>query len=311
MTATQLLNPWQAPREDVAHDFDRVVIGIDLGTASLAAARWAMTNVTPDANAILVHVVPHATTRTEKLTTEFTGDDHPGRLVPTLTGGLGGFAATLGASSTRSLVRIGRPSDWLSSITNGVEASLVVLGRRADSRRRRKGEPNVLERVTRRSSTSVLVVPEGTTGSPGHILAAVDESAFARPILRIARSLARLHRCRLTVLHVVSPTEGVYDRFLRDPRSGAAAAIGDGRIQDVTPLHGSDFGDEPVRVELLMGDPTREILGAASRLEAPLVVVGQRGADHAPPGSLGSVVRELLTRAPTPILVASDRGVGG
>ena len=51
-----------------------------------------------------------------------------------------------------------------------------------------------------------------------------------------------------------------------------------------------------------MGDPAREIVRTAMQHESPLVVVGLRGADDAPPGSIGSVTRELLTRGPMPVL---------
>jgi nucleotide-binding universal stress UspA family protein len=38
-----------------------------------------------------------------------------------------------------------------------------------------------------------------------------------------------------------------------------------------------------------------------------LVVVGMRGADGAPSGSVGSVARELLTRGPLPVLAVNAR----
>ena len=309
MTRPQLLAARALPSERVAPLFDRVVFGIDFGTASLAAARWAMANVTREAHAILVHVVPQPRSRPTPVSAASTGssDDAPHRLVPTVTGGLGGFGATLRAATIRSLVRIGRPSDWLSTITNGVEASLVVLGRRADSRRLRKGEPNVLERVARRSSTSVLVVPEGASEPPRHIVAAVDESAFSRPILRIARWLARLHRCPLTVVHVVSPVEGAYDRVIRgqgNARIRTPVRV-DNRILEEESANVEYPTMESARIEVAVGDPAREVIALASTLDSPLVVVGRRGADHAPPGSLGSVVRELLARAPMPLIAAS------
>src|SRR5436305_11925335 len=109
MTATQLLASPPPLLSDAAPLFERVLLGIDFGTASLAAARWAMNNVTREAHAILAHVIPHQrSTGYEAVELEPSPDDDPRRLLPTVVGGLGGFAATLRAASTKSLVRIGR-----------------------------------------------------------------------------------------------------------------------------------------------------------------------------------------------------------
>jgi nucleotide-binding universal stress UspA family protein len=59
------------------------------------------------------------------------------------------------------------------------------------------------------------------------------------------------------------------------------------------------------RTVVRMGDPVREITATASAVTSTLVVVGMRGADGAPPGSVGSVARELLTRAPMPVLAVN------
>lgn len=69
-----------------------------------------------------------------------------------------------------------------------------------------------------------------------------------------------------------------------------------GRAQSVTGRHSA---------QIAIGDPVREIIKTAMEHEAPLVVVGLRGADEAPPGSIGSVARELMTRGPMPVLAVN------
>ena len=59
------------------------------------------------------------------------------------------------------------------------------------------------------------------------------------------------------------------------------------------------------RAEIAVGDAPREIISAGLAAGAPLIVAGMRGADGAVPGSIGSVVRELLTRAPVPVLAVN------
>lgn len=298
--------------------FTRMLLGIDFGTASLAAARWAAANVAPRSEAILAHVLPHADLDGHE------EDTTPGmqtlrELRPGIAGGLGGFAATLDASSVRSVLRTGSPSHWLSSIANEAEASLVVLGRRSDANRTRVGEPNVIERVARRTSASVLVVPERTAESVARVVAAVDDSPFAPRVLATAARLARMHELALSIVHVLSPVMGTYARVGR-------------------PSRGSDIGDEdlpapaphaaplrlPIRVgrwlvelasahralsrdrmEVTIGDPARELTRASTPNDQTLVVVGMRGADGAPVGSVGSVARELLTRGTMPVLAVN------
>ncbi|MEO6526773.1 MAG: universal stress protein [Gemmatimonadaceae bacterium] len=311
MTTLQLA-PLPGATPALAPLFQHVVLAIDFGSASLAAARWATTNVARRAHAILSHVIPLRERVGDAISAVEPGHEEFTERRPTLLGGLEGFAATLELASARAVLRIGQPSRCLSALANDGAASLLVLGRRSDANRKRVGEPNVIERLARRVTTSVLVVPEGVSQPPTHVVAAVDDSAFAPAVLGAARWLARLHACPLTVLHVLQPAAGAYDRVMRSGRR----ALPDGRSAARTPslpalrtmtrrlveLVAADASRDDVRFEVAVGDPTSEIVGTALGRGAPLVVVGQRGADGAPAGSLGSVTRELLTRAPLAVV---------
>ncbi|MEO7455659.1 MAG: universal stress protein, partial [Gemmatimonadaceae bacterium] len=279
------------------------------------AARWATSHVAPRANVIVAHVAPSPSPEAEE-------DERDERALvtteraPTIAGGLRGFAETLDAPSVRSILRFGSPSHWLSALSNDCEASLLVLGRRAHANRTRVGEPNVIERAARRSNASVLVVPEGTSSPPGHVLAAVDDSAFAPVVLRIARGLARMHAIPLTVLHVLAPTTGAYERVIRTAKHMIAGphkvramalptlpfALPERTARWLSDLRRSESGADCEPIDVALGDPAREIALAATTRREPIIVLGARGADLAPWGSLGSVARELLTRAPVPVL---------
>jgi nucleotide-binding universal stress UspA family protein len=300
--------------------FSRVLLGIDFSPASLSAARWATAHVAPRANALLSHVLPFPQQSDAGDDGERTRADSLHRLKPALVGGLGGFAATLDVASARSILRVGRPSHWLSVVANDEDVTLLVLGRRADANRVRVGEPNVIERTARRTGASVLVVPECAVEPPTHIIAAVDESRFAPPVLREALRLARLHEARMTVLHVMSPAAGAYERVLRATSrllesNQAGRVAGRPSAPNALPLRmprwlielrqSFDVGDGD-RTEVAMGDPAREITAIARSSGPALVVIGLRGGDDAPVGSIGSVARELLTRAPLPVLAVSD-----
>jgi nucleotide-binding universal stress UspA family protein len=305
----------RARKRDV---FERVVLAVDFGSASLAAARWATTYVAPRAEALLAHVAPpNGAGAAEAI--ELAGPRQ--RTSAAISGGLDGFAATLPVASATSVTRIGGPSHWLSAIANDADASLLVLGRRADANRTRVGEPNVIERATRRTSASVLVVPEGTTEPLVHVLAAVDESDAAAGVLDVARRLARMHEVPLTVVYVLSPAADSYARVPRPPRRqmhGRVLAVETARTPSTggLPAHTARWLLDMTRSSGLLerdralvriGDPVREITATASAVSSTLVVVGMRGADGAPSGSIGSVARELLTRAPMPVLAINRR----
>lgn len=293
--------------------FPHVVAGIDFGPASLAAARWAFAHIARDAHALLSHVAAAS------------DDDRDGdgdspltrsvqELAPALSGGLGGFAATLPVASARSVVRFGRPSHWLRTLADGTEASLIVLGRRSNANRRRVGEPNVIERVTRRTSATVLVVPEGAQPMLRYIVAAIDRSPMGTRVLAIATALSKQFGYGVIVLHVVPPPTGGYARIVGNKRRAHTPNDGgENRITspDVLTRHVPRWladrarhdptRDEP-HVRIAIGDPAREIMATARDLGAAMVIVGKRGDDDAPIGSVGSVARELLASAPVPVL---------
>jgi nucleotide-binding universal stress UspA family protein len=296
----------EAPAPD-----ERVVFGIDFSAPSLGAARWTVEHLVPagEARGCVAHVVPWPDGATA-LDVALDGERPLREMRPALLGGLAGFGASLRLARARPVVRVGSPSVWLASLAASERAGLVVLGRRRDSARQRLGEPNVIERVARRAGCDVLVVPEGAAGPIAHVIAAVDAGDSAAPVVARALALARARDATLTLLHVLSPSHGSYDRLVR-PRGRAAAerppAPGATAYRDAAYAWlawlARDAGP-PVRCQLAVGsgDAGREILDLVARRGASVVVLGKRGADEAPRGSLGSVARELLARSPAPVL---------
>ena len=301
--------------------FPRIMLAIDFGSASLGAARWATTHVVQGGEAVLMHVVPCEDDLRCADGRYYTEHESVRDVTPGLTGGLGGFAATLDVATATSLVRSGQPSRCLALAIKRTRTSLLVLGRRAASNRIRIGEPNVIERVARRTSASVLVIPEGTTLAPRHVVAAVDTSSFAATVLHVASRLAALHEVPLSVLHVHSPVAGAYERVIRTAKQLLApgkdraarrtsnamlpASLSLRKRRWLVELGQAHAGIGREAIEVVIGDAAREIAQTAAERDAALLVIGTRGADEAPEGSLGSVARELLTRAPVPVLAVN------
>ncbi|MFL5605804.1 MAG: universal stress protein [Gemmatimonadaceae bacterium] len=275
-----------------ATPFQRVVVGIDFSPASLAGCRWALTYVAPGVDVLFSHVVPFEESSGEQpdVMKEPSPVGSLRHMAPTLRGGLGGFAATLDVASARTAVRVGRPSYWLDLLAADFDASLVVVGRRQDAKRKRIGEACVVERLARRTRRPVLVVPEGVVDAPRCVIAAIDEGLSAADVLAAGTALATACRVPLIALHVLSPASGAYDRIVGG--RGRTAA---------TPVCNSP-ADTGGGLTLAVGDAAREIVTAGILRGGGVLVVGKRGADDSPVGSLGAVARELLATSPHTVL---------
>ena len=311
-----------AAQRAAADPMGRVVFAIDFGAASLGAARWAVSHLARrhapalvSSGASVVHVVPWPT---DVRPGEVSSDDVAvvQRLRPALVGGLAGVAASLGLEGAHPVLRIGRPSTVLGAIVDAERARLLVLGRRRNSARSRVGEPNVIERVARRAACDVLVVPEGAPGPVEHVVAAVDASPWAALVVARAADLARAHGAALTLVHVLAPSHGSYDRVIRT-RADEPEEQGPRPARDLVAYQDAAYGwlaslarvADPAttcRLAIPVGDAAREIAGFAARRGPSLVVLGKRGADEAPAGSLGSVARELVLRGSVSVLALDD-----
>lgn len=138
-----------------------------------------------------------------------------------------------------------------------------------------------------------------------HILCPTDFSESAQTALTYAGELARSHRARLTVLHVV-PTF--------DPMPVGAAGLGDplevvypvsrdevlGELRAVAERAGAPR-DAALAVDA--GDPCGAIRDRAIEIRADLIVMGTHGRSGVERLVIGSVTETVLRKAPCPVLV--------
>jgi nucleotide-binding universal stress UspA family protein len=297
----------------VHRGFAHLAVGIDFTAASLGAARWATNHLAPGASAALVHVVPLPDGDVYERAERIMQERMLRQMAPALLGGLGGFAATLDIGDARTLVRFGRPSRTLVRVADRLGADLVVLGRTWRPASRPPHEPGLVERVARQVKASLLAVPPGAHGAPEHVVAAVDDGPFVSQIVETARGVAAAHEAPLTLIHVLSPVHGAFERLTRLqlaggdppalPASGHAArsiATARRRLTDLL----QDLGDvRRADVKVVIGQAGTEILRAMKRLPGALLVMSKRGADGSPRGSLGSVSRHALNHGGSPVLL--------
>ena len=164
-------------------------------------------------------------------------------------------------------------------------AELVIIGRDAEARPAGVRQTAAPGDVLMRAGRPVLVVPPGVTGLAGRrVLVAWNESREARrAVIDALPLLARAERVQ--VLEICEPGEG--------------AALGKRHVQDVAQLllrHGARTSGEAV----VRGgrSATAELLRAAERLDADLLVAGGYGHTRLSEWVFGGVTRDLLTACP-------------
>lgn len=114
-----------------------------------------------------------------------------------------------------------------------------------------------------------------------HLLVPIDLSGRHGRALAIALELARHHRARVTLLHVVhrlaDTAPGELREFYRRLASKSESRLERAARRFVR-------SGLPVRTEVCIGEPAREIVRIAARRRADLIVMSSHRVDPAHPG---------------------------
>lgn len=217
------------------------------------------------------------------------------------------------------LVKWGQPLTGIVEVLKKQSADLVVVGSRGLSGVRRFLLGSVSEGVLHSAPCSVLISrgPRKRGAQPSvkglRILLAVDESDHALVAARWLRAL-RLSAAEVTILHVVGPPGDGTSQLLTltAPKFREAAQA----MIRVTKERGRQVLERmrklvahrgltahPVLVE---GHPAEEIIQAAQRTHADLVILGSRGMTGLKGAFLGSVSRKVARHAPCSVLVVKS-----
>ena len=134
-----------------------------------------------------------------------------------------------------------------------------------------------------------------------HILVPLDLSDRNERILRLAVGLARIKPSRVTLLHVIQGIGGVSTRELRnfykslEQRSQRTLARAAKRFVDAQVI---------VRAVIVIGDPAREIIKAATARQVTLIVMGSHRVMPGRPGrGLGTISYKVGIGCPGPLLL--------
>lgn len=141
-----------------------------------------------------------------------------------------------------------------------------------------------------------------------HILAATDFSELGDLAVRSAAELAAASGARLTLLHVLpeheapSPLVAHYYSVRTDAEQmKAARAAAEQALRERVPPEAREAGI-PVEVEVRMGDPASEILGAEAQHRPSLTVIATHGRRGISRWIMGSVAQRVLAHARADVL---------
>lgn len=149
------------------------------------------------------------------------------------------------------------------------------------------------------------------------ILAAIDDSQMAEPVLQTALELARVHAASVRVVHVIESPYGYPEAWYTDVHSDLEALRRMWRQAGLRVLDQVDalarktgVAVEAALLELDGQRMSRVIVDDAARWQADLVVVGAHGRHGIEHLLLGSVAEAVARTAPGSVLLVRSGAAG-
>ena len=161
----------------------------------------------------------------------------------------------------------------------------------------RRDEP-LMDAATRTAVKSPLKVKR--------ILVPIDFSDCSRKALQYALPLAQQHEAAVTLLYVVSPAYGGAE-FGALNYAELEATMRASAEQQLAKLAAAEArGGVSIETLVRVGSPLWEIIEAARKLTADLIVISTHGRTGLKHVFLGSVTEGVVQRAPCPVFVVRE-----
>ena len=223
-----------------------------------------------------------------------------------------------GGNVADSQLRLGRPAHQIVRLSEEMEAGLVVIGNQGLSAFRRFLMGSVSEMVMHYASCPVYVVRGGPGEErlPSRVLLATDGSTNSEAAAGVAAEFSEKLGSELHLAHVeIVPsvfdmpdvkTEDIdYDDSLPEniEREGRQRLENQERQVD-------EAGGLVAKSYLRAGDPTREIVNLADRLDAGAIIIGSRSFGALERALLGSVPENVVRHAHCPVMVIRENYSG-
>lgn len=212
-----------------------------------------------------------------------------------------------------AMTSAGEPVHEILAHADTLAIDLVVLGTHGLSGFRHLVLGSVAEKVLRRSPCPVLTVPPraGTVLSPfTRLICAVDFSDCSQQAVAFAATLARQAGATLSLLHVIEwPWHESTTPELSGVPAAQALALADyrryletGAKKRLADVAGAALPGGHVATTVAFGKPYVELLDAARREGADLIVLGVRGRGAMDLGFFGSTANHVVRSATCPVV---------
>jgi nucleotide-binding universal stress UspA family protein len=300
----------------IAPVLGRVVVGVDFSRPALSAAEWVARDFAPEAELVLAYAIEVA----ESPEGEASRPEAPAPDSNSMRGSaaerLSALANSLGGRVIRTHIVNDRPATALATLATQCGADLIVVGPYSDRPNPFGRFGSTADRLVRISPVSVLVAAGSPRGRPRHLLVPVDDVDLAAVAIEWAKVLSRRHSAGVTLMHILDERwQETYARVsaVRDGDNAPfSTGWSPGSIKATAESWLASLAEQlppPAAVQLAVetGVPGPEIVTAARRTAADLIVMGRRGVGHAPPSGIGSTASIALRGAPCPVLVAIER----
>ncbi|MFW6089432.1 MAG: universal stress protein [Gemmatimonadota bacterium] len=280
--------------------------GIDFGGAGTDAAMWAAMHLDPE-RVVLAHVVsvPRASSflavqsGTEEMIRTKLVEDAQTRI------------EILGRELTEDVglpfeidVRVGVDvATTLDEMADEHDADLIALG--PHDRRKAGWNPlgTIPARVLRATKRPTLIVRGAFGEAPRRVLAAIDDSAVSAHVLDWLAWTTEKLGAEGTALHVIDYPLRDFARYIAQPAGDATTRFEEQAGEWLRNRLTEAGLRESCDVRVALGEPEVEILAAARRLDAELLIMGTRGAGALGRFLLGTVAQAVARKAACPVLL--------
>jgi nucleotide-binding universal stress UspA family protein len=291
-----------------------VVIGVDFSPALSRAGEWIRRYIAPNASITLVHAY-EASPLPSFLNGLLTEDALlPRRQAEPIEQHLLQWREQNRVRDAHCVARAEPAHLLIQRVAREVHAELIVIGARTASDRPWLRLGSTAERLLRAADASVLVIHGRPRGAPRKILVAVDDVAITERVLGIAGELTDRFDASVRALHVLSnaayshvlSAEAATSGSSQETEAKVAIDLSAESLRWFVELRRNTLHHDKIDAEVAHGNPATEILAAADRFGADLIIIGRYGIGRVVPAVLGSVVGSVVHGAKCPVLVVSE-----
>jgi nucleotide-binding universal stress UspA family protein len=203
----------------------------------------------------------------------------------------------------RIAVRPGQAADEILNFLRGRRIGRLVIGARTPGPTGKLLVGSVAETLLRSANVPVNIVGPFVVEGAYHnfathtILCSVGAHESSQVVVRFAAELAARHNAHLILQHVIPPQESA--------RVLAGRTVGQIENELMGFIPARLVGKIRARTNVVLGDPTEELLYQGRVQQANLIVVGAHGASHFAAVTNGALVYKVLAYARCPVLTLS------